>query len=231
MGNDFVVNLEKGTSVNLNKVNEGISLKKNTSGKLSNIHIGLGWDVHSRVQADLDAFVVQVDANNNIIDTVYFGHRTSNDKAIYHTGDNLTGAGEGDDEVIYINLDKLSANTHRLGIAVNIFQCRTTFDDIQNAFIRLLNKDTNEVLAQYDLSNEFNGSYAMIMGEITKNPDGTWDFTAVGMGTKDRNVKEVAKRFANGNFESQPYQPSQNTNQNINQNTAPKTRKKFFGLF
>lgn len=189
------ISLQKGNSINLNKTNEGLSLAKGTSGALSNIHIGLGWDVHSHVNADLDAFVVQLGENNKELDRVYFGKKQSKDGAIRHSGDNLTGAGEGDDEVITVTLNHLSSLTKKVVVAVNIYQCRTTFANIENAFVRILNQDTGDTLMRYDLSNDKGRNYAVVMGEIVKNDDGTWDFNALGEMSNDRNIDEVVKRI------------------------------------
>lgn len=192
------VSLQKGGSVNLSKTNQTISLQKGGDGNLNSIHVGLGWDVHNDVNADLDAFIVQQDSNGNILDTIYYGNKTSNDRAVVHQGDNLTGAGEGDDEVIKIDLTKLNPNTHRLYVAVNIYQSRITFDKIENAFIRILNNQTNDVLMQYNLSKESGSNYAMIMGVLEKNSDGTWSFNALGLATKDGSVQKVVDRIKRG---------------------------------
>lgn len=191
--------VNQGESVNLSKLNDELNLSKgNRSNTLKNLHVGLGWDVHSTIQADLDAFIVQLDDEDKVIDVIYFNHLKSNDKAIVHTGDNLTGEGEGDDEVININLTKLDPATKRIVVAVNIYQCRITFDDVENAFVRILNKDNHELLIQYDLSNEFGSNYSMIAGEIIKNDDGTWDFKAVGKATKDKDINQVVARVSKG---------------------------------
>lgn len=222
----MAISLQKGGTVNLNKVNEGISLQKGNSNTLQTLHVGLGWDVHSRVQADLDAFVVQVGPNGQVMDTVYFGKKNSTDGAIKHSGDNLTGAGEGDDEVIFIDLNKLNPSTQKVVVAVNIYQCRTTFNDIQNAFIRLLNKQTGDLLMQYSLSEDKGKNYAMIMGEVVKNADGTWSFNAIGLGTTDRSVSDVTNRIKQGlnmNFTQ--------VDMNQAQFTAPQGQPQKKGLF
>lgn len=185
------VTAQKGDVVSLNKVTQ-------SEQPLKSIHVGLGWDVHDDVNADLDAFIVQLDEQDRLIDTVYFNHLKSHDNAILHTGDNLTGEGEGDDEVILIQLDKLDPRTHRLVIAVNIYQCRLTFNEIENAFVRVLDKKTGDLIVRYDLSYEFGKNYSMLVGEILKSSDGAWDFKAVGIPTTDRTYKEVERRVSNG---------------------------------
>lgn len=205
------VSLQKGGSVNLTKVNETVSLKKGGNGVLTSLHVGLGWDVHRNISADLDAFIVQVDQSGSLIDTIYFGKKTSTDRAIVHQGDNLTGEGEGDDEVIKIDLSKLSPRTHKLYVAVNIYQCRITFAEVENAFIRILNNKTKDVLMQYNLSQESGKNYALIMGEVEKNADGTWAFNAIGLSTKDRSVEEVKQRILRG-LGNVTYTPVDHTN-------------------
>lgn len=222
-----VVSLQKGSTVNLSKTNQTISLKKGGSGNLTSLHVGLGWDVHRNVSVDLDAFIVQQDSNGNVFDTIYYGQKMSHDKAIVHQGDNLTGEGEGDDEVIKIDLTKLNPKTEKLFVAVNIYQCRIKFDQIENAFIRILNNQTQDVLMQYNLSKDSGSNYALIMGEIVKNTDGTWSFNAVGMATKDRSVQEVRKRIAQGLGDVQytPVTPSMVTS---SAQPAPEPAKKGF---
>lgn len=215
-----VISLNKGNVINLSKANGNEHPKR--------LHIGCGWDMNDNVDADLDVFVVQLTKENKLIDKVYFGHKKSNDAAIVHLGDNLTGEGEGDDEVVLIDLDRLNPETHRLVIAVNIYQCRLSFDDVQNAFIRLLNRDTNNEMVRYNLSNKFGGSYAMILGEILNNEDGTWNFEAVGEGTDDRCIDDVVKRVSSGKHETN-YYDAINKSQPAPQNQEKK--KKWFGLF
>lgn len=192
------ISLQKGGSVNLSKTNETISLKKGGNGDLKSIHVGLGWDVHNDISVDLDAFIVQQDANGNVFDTIYYGQKNSKDRAIVHQGDNLTGEGEGDDEVIKIDLTRLDPKTKKLFVAVNIYQCRIPFNKIENAFVRILNNQSQDVLMQYNLSKESGSNYALIMGEIEKNADGTWSFNALGLATKDRSVQEVRQRIEKG---------------------------------
>ena len=187
------VTAQKGDIVNLNKVTE------NDSTPLSKLHVGLGWDVHNDVDVDLDAFVVQLDKEGRLIDTIFFNHLKSKDGAIVHTGDNLTGEGEGDDEVINIDLNRLNTNTHRLVVAVNIYQCRLSFNDIKNAFVRILDRKSGDLIVRYDLSYEFGNNYSMIVGEIVKTDDGTWDFKAIGKPTPDRSVNEVRLNLVNSN--------------------------------
>lgn len=196
------ISLQKGSVVNLSKANESVSLaKKGVAGVLKNLHIGLGWDVHRSIDVDLDGFIVQVDADGQIIDTVYFGKLHSTDRAIYHTGDNLTGAGEGDDEVIKVALDKLNPRTHKLYVAVNIYQARIKFDEIDNAFMRIANADTNDELIHYNLSKVSGPNYSVILGEVVKEDDGTWSFGALGLVVKDRSIGEVKNRIERGNVE------------------------------
>lgn len=213
---DKPISLKKGDTVSL--------VKKSGNSPLTKIHVGLGWDVHNDIQADLDAFVVQLDQDNKVIDTVYFNHLTSDDRAIKHTGDNLTGEGDGDDEVIYVDLDKLNPRTHRIVVAVNIYQCRLTFEDVENAFVRILDRQTKEELIHYDLSQEFGKNYSMLVGDIIKNGDGTWSFKAVGTATTDRNIASVRDSVSKGKVSySQPP-----TGGSGSQQAQPQQKKGFF---
>lgn len=195
------ISLQKGSTINLSKANETISLaKKGTAGVLSRLHVGLGWDVHNSVSADLDAFIVQVDGAGQIIDTVYFGKKTSSDRAIKHSGDNLTGEGEGDDEVIKVELNNLNPRTHKLYIAVNIYQARITFNKIDNAFLRLVNDQSKDELMHFNLSKDAGKNFSLILGEVVRENDGTWSFVALGEMTPDRSIEEVKNRISRGNI-------------------------------
>lgn len=222
------VNVNQNESVNLTTVSKNFEVPT-----LSNIYVGLGWDVH-REGADLDAFFVQLDDNDKLIDCIYFGHKRSDDRAIQLSEDNRTGDGDGDDEYAHINLSKLASNTKRVVVGVNIYQCSVSFNDVQNAFIRILDGDSKIdtpdelVLIKYNLSQEFGKNYSMIVGDIIKNEDGTWDFKAVGKGTKDRSIQDVVRSISKGKASAKP---STHTSSSSNDSTQPPKRKKWLGLF
>lgn len=207
-----VINLSKGQTINLSKTNETISLSKGQSGTLTKIHVGLGWDVHNDVQADLDAFIVQVDNEGKLIETIYYSQLKSQDRAIIHMGDNLTGEGEGDDEVIKIDLLKLNPRTKKLYVAVNSYAKRVPFSKIDNAFVRILNDHTSTELMTYSLSKDQGHNYSLVLGQLIKNDDATWSFEATGLSTTDGTIAEVVKRITSGKVQtSNPTQSDSNS--------------------
>ena len=112
-------------------------------------------------------------------------------------GDNLTGEGEGDDEQIFIDLDKLPPAYDKLVFVVNIYEAvsrKQHFGMIKNAFIRVVDADSNEELCRYNLSDDYSGMLAMVTGEVYRRGD-EWKFNAIGNGTKDPGLKELSERF------------------------------------
>lgn len=175
----MAISLQKGGNVSLTKTDPG----------LKNVLVGLGWDARSTDGApfDLDASVFLVGENGKVLSDghfVFYNQRTSPDGAVVHAGDNLTGAGEGDDETISIHLDGVEAGVQRLVFAVTIHEAearKQNFGMVRNAFIRVVNKDTNTEIARYDLSEDYSTETAMIFGEIYRH-GGEWKFKAVGQG-------------------------------------------------
>lgn len=186
------VKLQKGQKVSLSKEQPG----------LSKIVVGLGWDEamgYGQQSIDCDAFAILL--TNGVAtdkkDVVYFGNLHHYSGAVNHMGDNLTGAGEGDDEQITIDLNSVPAQYDKIVIAVNIYQAKSKnqhFGMIQNAFIRLVDARNNKEVCIYNLTENYSGSTAMIFGEVNRQ-DGDWKFSAVGQGTSDGSVVEVAKRY------------------------------------
>ncbi len=142
----MAISLQKG---------QKISLSKESGGSLSKVIMGLGWDAKKSGGGllkglfggggsdaiDLDASCILFDDNNKAVDTVYFGHLKSKDGSIVHTGDNRTGAGDGDDEQIIVDLDKVPANVKSLVFTVNSFTGQT-FDSVENAYCRLVDSSS-----------------------------------------------------------------------------------------
>lgn len=184
-----MINLEKGQHISLKKSNNNENLK--------NISIGLGWDVNNFTNADLDAFVLQMDKSNNIIDKIYYNNLISDDKAIKHMGDNLTGRGNGDDETININLNQLDVNTHKLIFAVNIYNCTLTFERVKNAYVRVVNKENTQQLIRYDLTKCCGDNYCITIAELTKNENGDWVFEAKGIASKCKSIKSFCSDLKN----------------------------------
>lgn len=190
-------------AISLNK-GQTISLAKNGSSGLSKVFMGLGWDPIQKKKGgllaslfgggggdiDLDASVIMLDANKSAIDTVSFAQLKSKDGAIRHGGDNLTGEGDGDDEVIYVDLTQLPAAVSHLVFTVNSFRGQT-FNEVENAFSRLVDETKNEELCRYTLTDQ--GTHTgVIMASMTKTADG-WTMTAHGKPCTGRTVKDLAQ--------------------------------------
>ncbi|MBD1939950.1 TerD family protein [Microcoleus sp. FACHB-68] len=198
------INLQKG---------QRISLSKEAPG-LTKLMCGLGWDVAKRTGGglfgafsntpdyDLDASVICLDQNDKVRDIaniVYFGNLSHKSGAITHLGDNLTGAGEGDDEQIIIDLAKLPKEIVKLVFTVNIFECikrKQDFAQVKNAFVRLVNNSNNQELAKYNLSGaEYKGKTGMIMAEIY-NHNNEWKMAAIGNGVSVNGLEELVQAYA-----------------------------------
>lgn len=190
-----------------------ISLSKEAPG-LTQITCGLGWDVAKKSGGgffgaftggqdfDLDASVLCLNNEKKITDArniVYFGNLQHYSGAIIHQGDNLTGEGEGDDEVIIVDLPKIPANIARLVFVVNIYDCikrRQDFSQIENAFVRLVDRSNNKELARYELSGDgYQGMTAMTLAEIYRH-NNEWKMAAVGNGFKVEGLKDIAASYA-----------------------------------
>ena len=190
----MAVNLTKGQKVSLTKDNP--SLRK--------ITVGLGWDVNrydGGYDFDLDASAFLLGANGKVpgdADFIFYGNANHASGGVTYGGDNRTGAGEGDDEQIVIDLSKVPAQYDRIVMVVNIYQCvqrKQHFGMIQNAFIRLVNAADNQELLKYNLSGDYQGRTAMIFGEVYRH-NGEWKFGAIGEGTDDPGLGELARRYA-----------------------------------
>jgi tellurium resistance protein TerD len=173
------VSLSKGGNVSLSK----------EAPDMRTMRIGLGWDmrVTDGSAFDLDASVFVLGEDGKVrknSDFVFFNNLTGGDGAVVHQGDNLTGEGEGDDEVILVTLDKLPANVARISFAATIYEAdqrRQNFGMVQNAFIRVVNGDGGKEVARYDLSEDASTETAMIFGELYRH-GGEWKFKAIGQG-------------------------------------------------
>lgn len=186
------VKLQKGQKVSLSKEQPG----------LSRIVVGLGWDeVKGYGQQDVDCDAIAILLGNGytstIRDVVFYNNLTHSSLAVKHMGDNLTGGGDGDDEQIVIDLNALPQFIDRIVIAVTIYQAaqrRQHFGMVENAFIRLVNSTTNQEICHYRLTENYSGCTAMIFGEVYKH-NGEWKFNAIGQGTSDNSVLDVASRY------------------------------------
>lgn len=203
----MAVNLQKGQKV---------SLKKSDGRKLTRLMVGLGWDAatqseskggffgrlfgggSSNIDCDASVFVCQggkfVDKN----DLVYFGNLEHKSGAIKHMGDNLTGDGDGDDEQIFIDLSDIPAQYDKLIFVVNIYEAvsrKQHFGMIRNAYIHIIDPDTHEEFCRFNLTDDYTDMLSMIAGEVYRYKD-EWKFNAIGSGTKDTGLSDLAKRFA-----------------------------------
>ena len=194
-------------SISLQK-GQKVSLSKEAAG-LSTLIVGLGWDEVEQASRgffapkpqpiDCVAFAVLL-KNGKITDKrdiVYFGNLTHFSKSVKHMGDNLTGAGEGDDEQIVIDLNTVPADYDRIVIAVNIYDCvnrKQHFGMIRNAFIRLVDARNNKEMCIYNLTENYSGMTAMIFGEVYRY-NGEWKFSAMGQGTNDTSIGTFVNRY------------------------------------
>ena len=128
---------------------------------------------------------------------MYFGNLRHRSGAVQHMGDNLTGAGAGDDEQIVIELDRVPAEYDRIVMVVNIYQAmarKQHFGMIRNAFIRIVDARNNQELCRYNLSDNYDDMTAMIFGEVYRH-NGEWKFNAIGQATKDPGLGELSRRY------------------------------------
>ena len=174
-------------SVSLTK-GGNVSLTKEAPG-LTNVVVGLGWDVRTTTGTDfdLDASAIVVGADGRVLSDkhfVFFNNLTTPDGTVEHTGDNLTGEGEGDDEQVKVNLASLAAEADKVVFPVSIYDADArsqSFGQVRNAFIRVVNSADNNELARYDLSEDASTETAMIFGELYRH-NGEWKFRAIGQG-------------------------------------------------
>jgi tellurium resistance protein TerZ len=180
---------------------ERVSLEKDNGG-LTHVFMGLGWDAAKpkggflaklfggQVEnIDLDASCLLLDANKNIVDTVWFRQLKSKDGSVSHSGDNLTGDGDGDDEVISVDLTKLPSKVQHLIFVISSFRGQT-FDQIEHAVCRLVDSTSNKELANYKLSGK-NPYTAQVMAQVYKE-NGVWNMQALGEPTNGRTVHDFA---------------------------------------
>lgn len=176
----MAINLVKGQKIDLTKGNP--SLKK--------IIIGLGWDTNKYAGGydfDLDASVFLVGENgktNHDEDFIFYNNLEGRNKAVIHTGDNRTGVGDGDDEQIIAEFAKMPADVDKIAVTVTIHEAverGQNFGQVSNAYVRVLNEETNEEVLRYDLGEDFSIETAIVVCEIYRH-GGEWKFNAIGSG-------------------------------------------------
>ena len=174
------ISLQKGQKVSLTKENPG----------LKNVVVGLGWDVNqfdTGGDFDLDAAAFLLTDSGKVSgsdDFVFYGNLVHPSGGVQHMGDNLTGAGDGDDEQIRVNLASVPANIAKIAFTVTIYEAEQrhqNFGQVNNAFIRIYNEENGEELLRYDLGEDFSIETAAVFGELYKNGN-EWKFNAIGSG-------------------------------------------------
>ncbi|MEW2086838.1 TerD family protein [Streptomyces sp. NPDC005283] len=187
------INLDKGR-VSLQK-NQTVSLVKGGRPLLSQVKMGLGWEPAFRGKdIDLDASVIAYGPNRNHLDSCYFGKLSILNGAIKHSGDNLTGEGAGDDEVIVVDLGRLPADATGLVFTVNSFSGQK-FTEVAKAYCRLIDAATGEELVRFDLTGA-EPQTGVMMAKLIKQFSGEWDMTAMGDFVKSRTVRGMVKPAA-----------------------------------
>ncbi|MFE0178361.1 TerD family protein [Streptomyces sp. NPDC059002] len=187
------INLDKGR-VSLQK-NQTVSLVKGGRPLLSQVKMGLGWEPAFRGKdIDLDASVIAYGPQRNHVDSCYFGKLSIVNGAIKHSGDNLTGEGGGDDEVIVVDLGRLPQDVTGLVFTVNSFSGQK-FTEVAKAYCRLLDAATGEELVRFDLTNA-EAQTGVMMAKLIKQFTGEWEMTAMGQFVKSRTVRGMVKPAA-----------------------------------
>jgi len=188
-------------SVSLSK-GQKVSLTKRDGGTLTRVRMGLGWDAVKKKglfgglksqSIDLDASALLFDAQGNLVDQVWFRQLKSKDGSVRHTGDNLTGAGEGDDESIQVNLTALPHSVTTLVFTVNSFTGQD-FSQIENAFCRLVDETSGAEIARYELSGSGRHN-AQIMAKVGRDGTG-WSMTALGIPASGRTFRDLLPALA-----------------------------------
>jgi tellurium resistance protein TerD len=177
----MAISLQKGGNVNLSKEAPG----------LSKMVIGLGWDARATDGAafDIDGSVFLLKADGKVradIDMVFYNNLKSSDGSVTHSGDNTTGAGDGDDETVTVDLSKVPAEIDKISVCVTIHDAearKQNFGMVSKAYVRCVNENGGVEIARYDLSEDGSAETAMVFGEIYRN-GADWKFKAIGQGFK-----------------------------------------------
>ena len=188
----MAITLSKGQKVSLTKGNPG----------LKHLVVGLGWDTNKYdggVDFDLDSAAFLLEENgkvNNDADFIFYNNLKHSSGAVEHLGDNLTGAGDGDDEQIKVDLSLVPANVSKIAFTVTIHEAlerRQNFGQVSNSFVRVVNEDTKEELLNYELGEDFSIETAVVVCEIYRH-NGEWKFNALGSGFEG-GLEALCKNF------------------------------------
>jgi len=176
----MAISLSKGQKVDLTKTNPG----------LTNVIVGLGWDTNKYDGGndfDLDSSVFLLADTGKVADQndfIFYNNTTGGNGSVEHSGDNLTGVGEGDDELVKVALTQVPAHIQRLAFTVTIHDAESrnqNFGMVSNAYIRIVNAESNQELIRYDLGEDFSIETAIVVGELYRH-NGEWKFNAIGAG-------------------------------------------------
>lgn len=188
----MAISLQKGQRVDLTK----------DRPSLKNVLIGLGWDINhydGETDFDLDASAFMTKANGKVgneNDFIFYGNLNHVSGSVQRMGDNRTGEGDGDDEVIKVQLDKIPSDYDTISFTVTIYEAEKrlqNFGMVENAYVRLIDEDTGEELVRFDLTEDFSTETALVVAEIYKR-DGQWKFAAIGSGY-DGGLKALCKEY------------------------------------
>ena len=177
----MAISLQKGGNVNLSKEAPGIS----------KMIIGLGWDARATDGAafDIDGSIFLLKADGKVradVDMIFYNNLKSSDGSVTHSGDNTTGAGDGDDETVTVDLSTVPAEVDKIAVCVTIHDAEASkqnFGMVSKAYVRCINANGNTEIARFDLSEDGSAETAMVFGEIYRN-GADWKFKAIGQGYK-----------------------------------------------
>jgi tellurium resistance protein TerD len=199
----MAISLVKGQKVDLTKGNSG----------LTRITVGLGWDPaevvkkgffgskKAKADIDCDASAILLSANDKLEkkeNLVCFYNKTSACGSVVHSGDNRTGEGDGDDEQIMVDLARVPANVEKILMVVNIYDCvarKQDFGMISSAYIRVINPANDQELVRFNLTDNYSGKTALIVGEIYRS-NGEWKFNAIGQAEHAPHIDELARQYS-----------------------------------
>ncbi len=179
----MAINLSKGQKIDLTKTNPG----------LSKITVGLGWDTNKYdggKDFDLDVSLFLTNAAGKVEgerNFVFFNNPQNENGSVVHTGDNRTGAGDGDDEQIKIELAAVPANVEKIAFTITIYEAtdrNQNFGQVSRAYVRIVNDTNSEEIIRFDLGEDFSVETGVVVGELYRN-SGEWKFNAIGSGYKD----------------------------------------------
>jgi tellurium resistance protein TerD len=200
----MAISLVKGQKIDLTKTNAG----------LSKLVVGLGWDPaevsvkkgffggKKKEKADIDCDASALLLNEegkltNANNLVCFYNKKSLTGAVTHSGDNMTGDGDGDDEQIFVDLNEVPADVHKILMVVNIYECERRGQDfgmVESAFIRVVNAADQQELVRFNLTENYAGKTALVVGEIYRH-NGDWKFSAIGEGMHASHIDHLAAKY------------------------------------